>query len=138
MHEYDFEEIVIGMKESYHATITSEMMDIFESISGDTNPLHNDDGYAQKKGYRCRVVYGMLTASLISTLAGVYLPGKNSVIMNEELFFKKPVYIGDKLLVSGEVISRNEVFRIITIKIIITNQNLETVVMGKMDVSVTV
>ncbi|MBQ9091319.1 MAG: hypothetical protein IJY52_03500, partial [Anaerotignum sp.] len=48
----------------------------FLAITGDINPLHNDQEFAQKQGHPDKVAFGMLTASFLSTLAGVYLPGR--------------------------------------------------------------
>lgn len=45
-------------------------MSIFRDISGDYNPLHNDESFAVARGFNSRVVYGMLTASLYSCLGG--------------------------------------------------------------------
>lgn len=70
MNAYKLSDIFIGMKESFSRVVTAEMMDQFLEISGDENPLHNDETYAREKGFPGRVVYGMLTASLISTLGG--------------------------------------------------------------------
>ena len=65
--------------------------------------MHNDESFAVSKGFKGRVAYGHLTTSFFSTLAGVYLPGENCPIREVSYKFMKPVYIGDKLLVVGEV-----------------------------------
>ena len=101
MNEYTYEEIQIGQKESFKVTVTEEMLSSFKNITGDVNPLHNDEEYALEKGYPGRVSYGMLTASFLSTLAGVYLPGKYSLIHEVKLKFAKPVFIGDELTIEG-------------------------------------
>lgn len=76
MNEYRFEDLEIGQTESFQSTITEEMMRMFCTITGDQNPLHMQELFAREKGYENRVVYGMLSASFISTLGGMYLPGK--------------------------------------------------------------
>ncbi|MFT2536397.1 MaoC/PaaZ C-terminal domain-containing protein, partial [Escherichia coli] len=69
------------------------------------------------------VTFGMLTASFYSTLAGMYLPGKYSLIHSfEELSFLKPVFAGDLLTVVGEVFEKEEAFGLIRIKAVIRNQ----------------
>jgi len=94
---------VVGLRESFTTRVTSEMVDMFTEMSGDINQLHIDTEFARKKGYPYRVVYSMLTASLYSTLAGVYLPGKNCLLYSVDSKFVAPVFRGDKLTVSGEV-----------------------------------
>lgn len=123
MNRYSIEDITLGMTESFNTTVTPEMLDKFRDITGDINPLHNDESYALERGYSGRVVYGMLAASLYSTLAGVYLPGERCLLHEVDTKFKKPVFIGDTLTVSGTVKEINPEFRRITIDARITNQN---------------
>nr|MCR4851331.1 MaoC family dehydratase N-terminal domain-containing protein [Lachnospiraceae bacterium] len=103
MNSYSFDELDIGHEESFSVTVTEEMMADFLKITGDVNPLHNDEDFAKKKGFDSRVVYGMLTASFFSTLAGVYIPGEKCLIEEVNYKFTKPVYIGDELTVSGKI-----------------------------------
>ena len=136
MNAYVFEEIAVGLTEGFEVTVTEEMFDRFLDITGDVNPLHNDAAFAQEKGHPSRVAFGMLTASFLSTLAGVYLPGKNSLIHEVEVKFAKPVYAGDVLKVSGTVSEVNETFRLFWMKVTITNQRGDKVLRGKMRVGV--
>lgn len=136
MNKYKFDEIKIGMQEEFKVEITPENMKRFGYMTGDVNPLHNDENYAFKYGYNKCVGYGMLTASYLSTLAGVYLPGEKSLIQSVEINFIKPVLIGDILIVKGEVINKNNLFHVITIKTTIINSKKEKVVRGKMQVGV--
>jgi 3-hydroxybutyryl-CoA dehydratase len=123
MNRYGIEDITLGMTESFETEITPDMLEKFRDITGDINPLHNDENYALQRGYSGRVVYGMLAASLYSTLAGVYLPGERCLLHEVNTKFKKPVFIGDTLTVSGTVKELNAEFNRITIDARITNQN---------------
>ena len=76
MNDYTYESLSVGHEEHFEWAMTAEMLNGFRLISGDDNPLHCSEDYAKAHGYPGRVAYGMLTASLYSTLAGVYLPGK--------------------------------------------------------------
>ena len=136
MNDYKYEEIDIGHKESFAVTVTEEMMNSFLAITGDVNPLHNDEDYAVSKGHPGRVVYGMLSASLLSTLAGVYLPGKRSLIHEVKIKFAKPVYIGDTLTVEGVVEEKNDTYSLLFIKVTIRNQSGDKVLRGKMQVGI--
>lgn len=78
MNEFIFSELAEGTKAAFTRKITLEMEDSFREISGDENPLHQDDDFACEVGngrYHSHVTFGMLTASFYSTLAGMYLPG---------------------------------------------------------------
>ncbi len=136
MNDFSYEEIEVGHKESFSVTVTEEMMDKFLAITGDVNPLHNDEDYARSAGHPGRVVYGMLSASLLSTLAGVYLPGKRSLIYEVKIKFAKPVYIGDTLTVEGTVEEKHDVYSLLVLKVTVRNQSGDKVCRAKMQVGV--
>lgn len=136
MNKYRFDEITIGLKEQFEVTITNQMLEMFGQISGDNNPLHQNEKFAISKGYPGRVAYGMLTASFLSTLAGVYLPGEDSLIHSVEVKFTKPVFIGDIITVIGEVVEINEHFPVFDMNVIMRNQKGEKVLRGLMRVGV--
>ena len=130
MNEYRITDISAGHQESFSVTVTEDMMAKFRAITGDINPLHVSDEFAKEKGFPQRVVYGMLTASLISTLGGVYLPGKYCLIQGVEVRFAKPVFIGDVLEVTGEAVKVDRDLRYLEIKVTIRNQRNEKVLRG--------
>ena len=136
MNNYTFEEISIGQKESFEVRITEELLDSFRELTGDINPLHADETYARKQGYDGRVAYGMLTASFMSTLAGVYMPGERSLIKEMHIKFVKPVFPGDVISVEGEVTEKNDTFNMIVLKVTMRNSKNEKVLRGSMDIMV--
>ena len=136
MNQYQFKDIYVGLKEEFQVTVTADMLVQFCQITGDVNPLHTDENFAKANGYESNVAYGMLTASFLSTLAGVYLPGERSLIHSVESKFTKPVYVGDTLTVSGQVTECNETFSVFTMKTTIVNQKGEKVLRGKMQVGI--
>ena len=103
MNHYRLADLTPGVTESFTVTITEEMMAQFYAITGDNSPIHMDADYAAGRGYPGRVVYGMLGASFLSTLAGVYLPGEHCLLHGVDLKFAKPIFIGDTLTVTGVV-----------------------------------
>ena len=130
MNEYTIKDIEVGMTESFQKQITLEMENAFRIISGDENPLHKDDEFAKSIGegkFRQHVSFGMLTASLYSTLAGMYLPGKYSLIHSLDIKFQKPVYVQDTLTVTGKVAKIHEELKLLEVKVKIENQNKECV-----------
>ena len=139
MNCYTYYEIAEGHVETFSVTITEQMMFGFYDITGDCNPLHTDEDYAKKSGgdgFIGKVVYGMLTASFLSTLAGVYLPGKHSLIHKSEAEFPVPVYVGDTLVFTGEIVNKNDSFRVIELKVTARNGAGKKVLRGKMRVGV--
>lgn len=89
------EEIEIGMSASYSQTITDADIKAFAGISGDRNPVHLDENYAQNSKFRKRIAHGMMTASYFSSLFGTKIPGEGCVYTHQSLNFKRPVYIND-------------------------------------------
>lgn len=134
MNEYSYKDIDVGLKEQFEVVINEKMVKAFGEITGDFNPLHIDTEFAVKKGYSQCVVYGMLTSSFLSTLAGMYLPGKMSLIHSVAVKFLKPVYIGDRLWIEGLVEEKHDLFHLLTVKVTIVNQKKEKVVKGNMKV----
>lgn len=130
MNHYTMADMTPGRTEEFTVTVTAEMMDAFCALTGDTSPIHIDEGYARERGYPGRVVYGMLGASFFSTLAGVYLPGEHCLLHGVECKFAKPVFIGDTLTVCGTVVRVSEIGNEAEIKAVITNQNGQRVTRG--------
>ena len=134
MNYYTWKQLNVGLTESFDVMIDKEKMESFCEITGDVNPLHNDENFAKEKGYSTRVSFGMLTASFLSTLAGVYLPGEKSLIQQVDVKFIRPVLLGDCLTVTGVVEELNDTVRQIVLKVVMVNQKGEKVLRGKMKV----
>ena len=118
MNCYKFNDINLNDEVTFEYTIDQSKMDAFRMITGDSNPLHCDLDYAKEQGYDENVVYGMLSASILSTLAGMYIPGKYSLIHSVEINFTKPVFISRcPLTVHAKVIEKDERVLITTLTI---------------------
>lgn len=139
MNEYFFRDLYPGQCESFQVTMTKELEDCFRMMTGDVNPLHLNDQFAEEIGngkFRSHVTFGMLTASFYSTLAGVYLPGKYSLIHSLDIKFQKPVYMGDQLTIAGEITRKQDELNLIQIKATIKNQEAQKVSQADMKVLV--
>ena len=137
MNHYTFEEILIGTTEIFQAKIDEKKMQLFAELSGDLNPMHVDREYAISKGYADRIAYGMCVSALYSTLVGMYLPGEKCLLNKCDVEWRKPVYIGDELTVSGEVVDKRDATKRIRIKGKMTNQDGITVNTAEIQVSFT-
>ena len=125
MNSLKFSELKEGLSSEFNTIITENMMDNFLKLSGDNNPLHINDEYAKLKGFNSRVVFGMLSSSFYSQLVGVYLPGKYAFLHSISIDFIKPLYIGDKITIFGEIININDLFKFIEIKSYIKRDNIK-------------
>lgn len=95
LHGYYLEDLEVGMSDSFAKTITDADVVLFAGISGDTNPVHINDDYAQTTMFEKRIVHGMFSAALISTVAGTKLPGPGCIYVDQSIKFRAPVFIGD-------------------------------------------
>ena len=130
LNEYTFEEIKIGLKETFQVHITESMENNFAKITGNFNPLASDQEYASTTNYKKRICPGMFTASFLSRLTGMYLPGKYALVYSQTLNFVNICFIGDTITVTGEVIEKNNATEMITIDTTITNQDEKKLIYG--------
>ena len=126
-----FQDLKIGQKASLTKTITEEDLSHFIAITGDTNSLHVDDSFAAQTFFGQRIVHGMLSASLFSTLVGMHIPGIGGIYKSQTLEFLRPVFIGDTLCAWFEIVGIDQGKEEIVIKSWIENQDGENVIEGK-------
>ena len=88
------EDLEIGMSRMLQRKITQNDVLTFSKISGDENPVHLDEEYAQQTIFGRRIAHGMLTASLISAVIAEQLPGHGTIYLSQSLKFIKPVLPG--------------------------------------------
>ena len=120
----------------FNVIVTQEMLEIFQMMSGDYNPMHTNDKYAKEMGMNGKIVHGMLVAAFYSRLVGMYLPGKLCMLHEIKIYFNKPVYPGDSLNVSGVVEEKKELFQRVKINAKIINQFGEKVSSAKIMVGI--
>src|SRR5438046_2312250 len=84
-----------GQRASFTKTFTEDDVRRFIEITADTNPLHVDEAFAAATPFGRRILHGMLTASLFSTMVGMKLPGPGAIYRSQTLRFLRPVFIGD-------------------------------------------
>lgn len=109
----------------------TQEVEIFAKLSGDTNPIHLSEEQAEKSTFKRRVVHGFLVSSLISAVIETVMPGEGTIYLEQNMKFKKPVYLNDQ--VTAKVMVReiiNEDKGIFGLNTIVYNQNEEVVIDG--------
>ena len=99
-----FNELEVGQFAEHTKTVTETDVVMYAGITGDFNPMHVNQAYAEKTRFGGRLAHGMLTAGLISAVLGTRLPGEGSIYMSQSLRFMRPVRIGDTITARIEVI----------------------------------
>ena len=92
----------VGDRVEFTKTISDNDVKQFAAASGDTNPLHLDDEFAEETRFRGRIAHGTLVGSLISA-ALARLPGL-TIYLSQDLEFHNPVRIGDRLTAACEIV----------------------------------
>lgn len=121
----------IGETASRTMTISDEDVRGFARITGDTNSIHLDDAYAATTPFGRRIVHGMLTASLISAVIGNDLPGIGTIYLGQDLKFRAPVFIGDTVTATVEIVRYREDKRITTLRTTCTKADGTLVIEGE-------
>ena len=98
-----FDDLSVGMKESYSKTVKSSDVVGFAELTGDRNPIHLSEHFAAKTPFKGRIAHGLYTASLISAVIGTRLPGPGAIYISQTLRFLAPVKIGDTVDAAVEV-----------------------------------
>jgi len=124
------EDFQVGQRASFTKTFTDEDVRRFVEITGDRNPLHVDDEFAAKSQFARRVLHGMLSASILSTMVGMLLPGTGAIYRSQTIQFLRPVYVGDTLTAHFVVRSIDREQHRLEIDTWIENQAGERVIEG--------
>ena len=84
-------------------TVTEEDIELFAKATGDFNPVHLDQAYAEKTIFKGRIAHGLLSLGFISAILGNILPGHGAIYLSQEVKFLAPVRIGDTITAKVEV-----------------------------------
>lgn len=126
MSGYTVEALQVGQSASFSKTITEHDVYTFAGVTGDLNPAHINENYAQATQFHGRIAHGMLSAGLISAVIGMQLPGPGTIYLGQELSFRAPVRIGDTVTVRSLNPERNRA----ELDTVCTNQDGVCVVTG--------
>lgn len=124
----------VGQQASFSKTITEADIANFVAVSGDVNPLHIDEEFSKRTFFGQRVAHGILSASLLSTVIGMILPGTGAIYRSQTLEFLKPVHIGDTLTAFCEVEVVDKEQELLHMRSWVENQGEETVLRGRSEV----
>lgn len=103
LHGYYLEDLSVGMTDIFAKTVTEADIVMFAGVSGDTNPVHINELFAEGSIFKERIAHGMLSASLISTVVGTRLPGPGCIYITQNLRFRAPVKAGETVIARATV-----------------------------------
>jgi 3-hydroxybutyryl-CoA dehydratase len=129
------EELTLGDSAQFTKTVSEADVYLFAGVTGDLNPAHIDQSYAEKTHFKTRIAHGMLGAGFISAVIGTRLPGPGTIYIRQELNFLAAVRIGDTItakVVVSEILSSKKHVKLETACF---NQHGEKVLAGQALVS---
>lgn len=90
---------------SYSKVIVADEQTVqkIADVSGDRNPIHLDEAYAEKSRFGRRIAHGLFCINAVSMILGNYLPGGGTILLSQTFRYIKPVYIGDSIEVTVTV-----------------------------------
>ncbi len=128
--EKPFEAFRVGDRASVTRTFTADDVRRFAELSGDDHPAHRDGAYARASRYGRPVVHGMLTASLLSAAHARLLGTPGALSLEQNVKFLRPVFVGDTITATSEVIRLVPEQRWLRCRTTCTNQKGEIVLVG--------
>lgn len=120
----------VGQEAEASGRFTMEEVRQFAALTGDHNPLHTDEEYAREGRFGGCVVHGILVSGLISGVLGTQLPGKGSIYLEQNLSFRKPVYVGDTVTARVRVTELWPEKKLIALETNVYNQEGQCVILG--------
>jgi 3-hydroxybutyryl-CoA dehydratase len=67
----------------------------FAELTGDNNPIHLDQTYAQGTIFKKPIVQGFLVGSIFSRIFGTEYPGIGTIYLSQSMQFLAPVFIDE-------------------------------------------
>ncbi len=131
MQNTTFDELTIGQGATLRRVLTDADISGFAAISGDLNPTHLDESYAQGEGLAGRTAHGMWSGALVSTLLGTVFPGPGTVYVEQRLRFLGAARVGDVLDVSVRVTSKDPATAFVTLDCAVRSQDRGDLMVGE-------
>lgn len=97
--------------------VSQDVYDAFQKCSADMNPLHTDKEFANMKGFPDCVMYGNILNAFLSHFVGMALPSQDVMIQTQDIQFRKPVWLGDEIVIKAMPEDVSEAVQIINFKL---------------------
>ncbi len=116
---HTYESLQVGDSFSATRTISSSDVRLFADITGDDNPIHVDEAYAEDTRFGKPIVHGVLLLGLISKVLGRDFPGHGSVAVGISCRFLRPVPVGSEITVEVKVAEKLEKHRHVRMRVFV-------------------
>ena len=130
-----FDEIEIGQTASMSRQLTMDDIELFATVSGNTNPVHLDQQFAANTEHHKIIAHGMWSGALVSGVLGSKLPGSGTVYLGQDLNFRHTVGLGDVITATVTVVEKRPESKVVILDCICVNQDGEVIVTGTAEVA---
>jgi len=121
----------VGQTATRSMHVTAEHIRAYAELSGDRNPLHFDEGFVSQTSFGRLVAHGGITTGLLHALVAEDMPGPGSVFLSQNWKFTAPVFIGDTITATAEVVSVHASKPVCELAVRVEREDGETVLAGE-------
>ncbi|MCM3731659.1 MaoC family dehydratase N-terminal domain-containing protein [Fictibacillus nanhaiensis] len=111
-----------------HIEVTEQMVKKYGDVSGDFNPIHFDDSAAQEKGFPGKIIHGMLSMAIASTIVEP-LTQRDYWVKTYDMKFRAPVLVGETITITGTILALET--DTVTIDLLVSNPTYPQVAKGR-------
>ena len=115
--------IYVGQTFTFRRTFTEGDVALFCGVTGDYNPYHIDQTFAETTWFGRRIIPGLLTASMITHIGGMI----GFLATEMEFQFVSSVFIGDTITCTVSIAEKDEEKRMVRATATYINQDGATV-----------
>jgi Acyl dehydratase len=126
----------LGFKKTIPFVVSKDVYNAFQKCSCDFNPLHTNVVFARLKGFKECVMYGNILNAFVSCAIGEQLPSKNVIIHSQDIQYKNPFFLNDKLEMFLEVEDIHESVNVIELKFKFLNEQNVIVSKGHIQIGI--
>lgn len=110
--------------------ITRAQLREYAQASGDRNPIHIDEQFAQDAGFPGVIAHGMLSMAFLGDYINEHFPPKLFKLVHFRARFKKITFPGDRITCHGKI-KHIDADQRITVQLTTRNQNGEQTTTGE-------
>jgi 3-hydroxybutyryl-CoA dehydratase len=130
-----YAELTVGLSATREYQVTDDLYRGFLSLFDDRSPIHVDEAVAREQGFAGRVMHGAMLNGFLSHFVGMELPGARSILLSADLRYAKPVYLGDRVTLTGEISQRVDSQHVVVLTVVMRARD-EVVARGRVQVEV--
>ncbi|WP_085992231.1 MaoC/PaaZ C-terminal domain-containing protein [Oceanobacillus senegalensis] len=126
-----FEKLYKGRTERLQRMFTEEEVKLSSGLTRDYSPVYDQNEDIWKNHFYKPIVPALLTEGLITQVISTKLPGIPSVLLQKDLVFNSPVYVGDMITAELVIIDINEERNWVTQKVTCFDVDGKEVIRGQ-------